>query len=279
MALLIDTLRLFLPPLLAAAVALRVDRALAREGPPPPMRSAAAGAALRRASAAALLALVLLLSSLGGLATLGAEPPPFEPVPLWQLFLVQGLVATGLLLWGLLLFWQPRTAWRSMARRWAEAVGWNGRQPGRELLLGVALGAAGWALVLIILSGVGALTAEWLPQLAPGEVPPLVGWMAGLPLVVRMLVALSAGLVEETFFRGLLQPRVGIAVSTGLFVLAHLNYGEPLLLVGVLLLSVGFALVTRWRGNVWAAVSAHATFDAIQLLFLIPAVVRTLEAT
>jgi membrane protease YdiL (CAAX protease family) len=81
---------------------------------------------------------------------------------------------------------------------------------------------------------------------------------------------LSAGVVEEVFFRGFLQPRVGIAASSALFALAHLSYEQPLMLLGILLLSVLFALLTRWRQSVWAAIAAHAVFDAIQLLVLIP---------
>ncbi len=35
----------------------------------------------------------------------------------------------------------------------------------------------------------------------------------------------------------------------------------------------------RWRQNVWAAVTAHAVFDAIQLLIVIPAALRFLESS
>jgi membrane protease YdiL (CAAX protease family) len=83
-------------------------------------------------------------------------------------------------------------------------------------------------------------------------------------------LALSAGLVEELFFRGFLQPRVGIGVSTLLFVLAHLSYDQPFMLVGITILSLVFAGLVWWRQNVWPAVAAHFLFDAVQLLILIP---------
>ena len=76
--------------------------------------------------------------------------------------------------------------------------------------------------------------------------------------------------MEETFFRGFLQPRIGILASSLLFVLAHWTYGEPFMLVGVALLSLTYALLTRWRGSVWAAAAAHAVFDGVQLLVLVP---------
>lgn len=87
---------------------------------------------------------------------------------------------------------------------------------------------------------------------------------------VRLALSLSAGVVEETFFRGFLQPRVGIATSTILFVLAHMSYEQPFMLLGVSFLSILFAMLVRWRQNIWAAMTAHAVFDAIQLLFVIP---------
>jgi membrane protease YdiL (CAAX protease family) len=63
---------------------------------------------------------------------------------------------------------------------------------------------------------------------------------------------------------------VGIGLSSLLFVLAPWTYGEPFMLVGVTLLSLTYALLTRWRGSVWAAAAAHAVFDGVQLLVLVP---------
>ena len=108
----------------------------------------------------------------------------------------------------------------------------------------------------------------------PKQPPALVPWIAALPVGVRILISLSAGVVEETFFRGFLQPRVGIGFSTVLFSLAHWSYGEPFMLVGVTILSLVYGLLARRRGNVWAAATAHAVFDAVQLLVVVPWVVE-----
>ena len=93
----------------------------------------------------------------------------------------------------------------------------------------------------------------------------------------RLAVSVSAGVVEETFFRGFLQPRVGIGLSTALFTLAHLSYDQPFMLVGVALLSLIFAFLVRWRQNLWAAITAHALFDALQLLVVIPTTLRWMQ--
>jgi membrane protease YdiL (CAAX protease family) len=101
--------------------------------------------------------------------------------------------------------------------------------------------------------------------------------VAGLPLLVRIAIGMTAGIVEETFFRGFLQPRVGIALSTIFFVMAHLSYDAPFMLVGITALSLLYAFVVRWRRNVLAAIVAHATFDLIQLLIVVPSVLRMLS--
>jgi membrane protease YdiL (CAAX protease family) len=129
--------------------------------------------------------------------------------------------------------------------------------------------------VLIAVAGVVFLLGgeDALPKTAPTT----IAFIAGLPALVRFLLSLSAGVVEEVFFRGFLQPRVGITLSTIAFVLAHVAYGQPFMLVGVTLLSLLFALLVRWRQNLWPAIAAHALFDAVQLLVVIPAALKFLE--
>ncbi|HEY4588628.1 MAG TPA: CPBP family intramembrane glutamic endopeptidase, partial [Thermoanaerobaculia bacterium] len=91
-------------------------------------------------------------------------------------------------------------------------------------------------------------------------------------------ISLSAGVVEEGFFRGFLQPRVGIVMSTCLFVLAHFSYGQPFMLIGITLLSLIYAYLVRWRQTIWPAIAAHALFDGVQLLVVVPAALRMLGA-
>jgi membrane protease YdiL (CAAX protease family) len=94
---------------------------------------------------------------------------------------------------------------------------------------------------------------------------------------LRVLLSLSAGAVEETFFRGFLQPRAGILLSTCFFALAHLSYEQPFMLFGVTLLSLLFALLVRWRQSILAAIAAHAAFDAVQLLIVVPWALKMLQ--
>jgi membrane protease YdiL (CAAX protease family) len=128
----------------------------------------------------------------------------------------------------------------------------------------------------VALAAAWAIAAAGGQGLLPTAPPALVAYLAAQPALLRLGVSVSAGVVEEVFFRGFLQPRLGLLLTTVLFVLAHTGYGQPLQLVGVAVLSVIYGALSRWRGNVWAAVSAHALFDAVQLLIVIPAALQML---
>jgi membrane protease YdiL (CAAX protease family) len=145
----------------------------------------------------------------------------------------------------------------------------------REIGLGLGLGLAAWLAVLAALIAIaGVLIAAGGSDMVPKQPPALVPLIAALPFGVRLAVSLSAGLVEETFFRGFLQPRLGIVLSTALFALAHLAYGQPFMLVGITLLSLIYAFLVRWRQSIWAAIAAHALFDGVQLLVVVPMVLK-----
>ena len=77
-------------------------------------------------------------------------------------------------------------------------------------------------------------------------------------------------IVEELFFRAYLQPRVGAVAATLMFTAAHGAYGQPLVLVGILVISTVLALTFTLYGNVLPCIVAHGVFDAIQMFVLIP---------
>jgi len=76
--------------------------------------------------------------------------------------------------------------------------------------------------------------------------------------------------VEELFFRSFLQTRVGPVAATLMFTAAHGVYGQPLVLVGILVISTVLSIAFVIYGNVLPCIIAHGTFDAIQMFVLIP---------
>ncbi len=278
------TLPFLLPVLMALGTSMVLDRSMESRGllPPnfrvgpsaePSMRQRALVA---RALALVVVAFVLAIGIFAPLAMIGAETvaPLPESLAIPDLFTLHGIFVTGLVVWYLLGFSGSGTA----TTAWCDQLGLRSGNIGREIGIGVVAGVAGWlgviaALLLIALAVYMVGGEEALPS-AP---PEMIGIIVALPIGVRLALSLSAGVVEETFFRGFLQPRIGIVVSSVLFVLAHLSYDQPFLLIGVGLLSVLFAMLVRWRQSIWAAIVAHTVFDAIQLLFVIPNALQMLE--
>jgi membrane protease YdiL (CAAX protease family) len=266
----VEALRALAPGLLAIGAVLWFDRRCRRRGlDPPGFREPA-----RRVAGLAALALALGVAVFFPLSRIGAGDGPvdYATVPAWQLFLVHALLVTAMAGW-----WAAGHAGSAATPGGgvAEQLGLTARSIGREVGLGVVFGIGAWFAVLatVVLVALG-LAAAGAGDLLPKQPPPAIPWLAGQPLALRLGLAVSAGVVEELFFRGLLQPRVGLVAATAMFALAHLAYDQPFLLLGVTLLSVLYGLLVRWRQNLWAAITAHFLFDAIQLVIVIPAVLR-----
>ena len=273
--------QLVAPWLLAALTALVVDRSSSRRGLQPPgfQPAGALGWMSRRALAFGIVALALYLVVFAPLATIGRAALPIDPgLPRWQLFLVHLILATALVVWCAAGFAAiPGLPGGRQASIWCRQLGLAAHRPAREIGLGLLVGAAAWlaviAAMLLLAFVLSMLGASWL---VPRQAPATVLLLASLPWWLRVALSLSAGMVEEVFFRGFLQPRAGVAISTALFVLAHAGYEQPLMLFGVTLLSLCFAALSAWRQSIWAAVTAHATFDAIQLLWVVPNVLEAI---
>lgn len=239
--------------------------------------SQSAGSNARRLAGIALLGAVFWLGIFLPAASLGGPEPDLSRLEIPQLFLLHGILLLTLALWYVL----------GYAGRGAGPDAAFGRQFGlvspaiaKDVGIGLAAGVAAWVAVLLVLILLAALIwALGGEEAVPKEAPALIPWIAALPIGVRLALSASAGFAEELFFRGFLQPRAGIAFSTVLFVLAHASYGQPLMLVGVTLLSLAFAGLVRWRQNIWAAVVAHAVFDVLQLTVVIPKALQFLEGS
>lgn len=265
---------------LAVVAAVAVDAAMQRRGRlPPRFRMLAAddvGPLLRRVLAGGLLAGVLYLAVALPVAFVGSGVDrDLDSLAAPQLFTLHAVLTGVLALWYVLAYVPARPG----EVGWTAQLGLRAPRLAREVTVGVVAGFAIWAVVLVLLILLSALIALSGGEEALPDAPPeLTLWMAGLPWPTRTAVALSAGLVEETFFRGFLQPRIGVAFSTALFTLAHLSYEQPLMLVGVTVLSLFFAGLVAWRQSIWAAVTAHAIFDLVQLLVILPLATRFFAA-
>jgi len=225
----------------------------------------------RRVAGLLVLAAVLYLGVFGALGQVGLPHEAPREIPAPQLFALHAIFLGGILAWFLLGFGNAVPPGRGLLAVLGRQLGLVTPRPAREVGIGLGLGLLAWpVLIACLLLAWAVLLAVGGESLLPREPPALIVWIAGLPIWLKVAVALSAGVVEEVFFRGFLQPRVGIGVSTLLFVLAHLSYDQPFMLVGITVLSLFFSGLVWWRQNLWPAIAAHFLFDAVQLLFLIP---------
>ena len=83
--------------------------------------------------------------------------------------------------------------------------------------------------------------------------------------VGAVIVAVTAGVGEELVFRGVLQPRIGIILSSLLFTSVHAFQYNFDALVQVLLLSFTFGIV-RKLSNTSTSALIHGGYDFIAFL-------------
>ena len=230
----------------------------------------------RRAAALFLLGAVLLLTVAipfaAGLS--GGEPDADRPLSFVSLFGVHAVLALFLVCYYLL---SGRRSWRDFLRLRSE-------QPAADLGAGIFIGAAGWLLTLLLAAlfvGVYVLVRGGPPGAGVGgggsaRVSPLITWLIARSPSVKIAIVVSAMFIEEFFFRAFLQTRVGPLAATLMFTAAHGAYGQPIVLVGILVISTVLSLTLHLYRNVLPCIVAHGVFDAIQMFFVIPMILRAL---
>ncbi len=154
-----------------------------------------------------------------------------------------------------------------ITRSWQEAVqrlglAWPRWSDWRAALIGTtalvvmqsALGAAWMAVAPESLERVNRITTTLL-----GEFFNPTG---------AIIIGLSAGISEELVFRGALQPRFGLLITSMLFASVHLQYAFSFALVIVFILALGLGYL-RQRYNTTTAIIVHVLYNALLILLAI----------
>jgi membrane protease YdiL (CAAX protease family) len=219
----------------------------------------------RRAVAMGLLGGVLLLTVAIPFAVgLAGAQPETKELSLVSVFAVHGM----------LLFFLACYYALSSRHSLADFLRLRSGQPATDLARGVAIGVAGWLLTIVsamVLLGFWYLAAHRLKtETGGGAISPTIVWLVSRPLGVKLLIVASAMIVEELFFRSFLQTRVGPVAATLMFTAAHGAYGQPLMLIGILVISTVLSITFARFRNVLPCIAAHGVFDAIQMFVVIP---------
>jgi membrane protease YdiL (CAAX protease family) len=98
----------------------------------------------------------------------------------------------------------------------------------------------------------------------------LAGLLGRPGAVACLVLAAVSGFAEEAFFRGALQPRVGLVAASLLFGLAHFVPRRALLPWCAFAFAAGlcFGGLFEATGNLVAPVVAHCTVNALNLRWL-----------
>ena len=159
------------------------------------------------------------------------------------------------------------------------AVGWWFVRPLREATARLGLVRPSWKTAAAAVGFLGVVFVVYLVLAAIGLVvqpeafEELSAATEQLTREVRdpagaLLLGVSAGVGEEVFFRGALQPRFGIVLPSLVFALLHgFQYGFNFPLVILFGVSVVFGVERRLFGTT-AAVATHALYDIVAVLLL-----------
>lgn len=164
-------------------------------------------------------------------------------------------VAVNLLLLGTAAVGYLRYAHGMSLREVAEALGIDGGW--RSVVEGV-----GWAMVGLLALG---LIAGGLMQLGLGPERNVLAELIAETLTLPQAIAVSflAAVGEEVFFRGLLQPRIGLVPQAVLFGLVHATYLNGFEVLGTFVLGLAFGIAYRRTGSLYAPVAGHLAANSL----------------
>lgn len=137
----------------------------------------------------------------------------------------------------------------------------GGARPRQDLLLGL-----GFGLLLPVLS---RFLVYGIPAFAHVEAE-IGRWLGPISTAVATRLAILSGLGEELVFRGLLQPELGLALTSMLFGLAHLG-PDPRFLAWTAWATVAgglFGWMAEHTGSLLAPIVAHVTVNYLGLLWI-----------
>ncbi|HEX7189970.1 MAG TPA: hypothetical protein VF381_00205, partial [Thermoanaerobaculia bacterium] len=161
------------------------------------------------------LAIFLVVTTVAIVSSSLVQPTARElaAMPFYSLFALHAILIIFLTGWWFLTGRPPITRFLNI------------RFDGKTLLTGLAVGVGGWMFTIALALSI-ALVLQATGMIPKNVQPPaMVGWIATLPVWKKCVLVFSAMTVEEAFFRGWLQKRIGLVASTTFFALAHAGYG------------------------------------------------------
>jgi len=188
------------------------------------------------------------------------DGPDFDDDEAWEPPSPESFVRTALIFYGVMgclaLVWRMWTPGASILHPEGHSGGVEG--------LGFALGCGiGLGLVSIAFS-------EWMTrssQLGEALADTLGDSLMGIGRADAILLAVASGIAEEMFFRGAMQPAVGIVWASIAFGACHFLPRRELALWSLWAIGMGFLLggLYEWTGQLAAPIAAHVVINGVNL--------------
>jgi hypothetical protein len=149
---------------------------------------------------------------------------------------------------------------------WAFAIPPHWGDPARDVAIGLVAAAALAAINHFLLTRARNWVVDGVRAVFHDTIVPLFGSLHPLGAV---LIGAAAGLGEEWFFRGILQPITGLVIASVLFGLAHVG-GIRMLPFGVWATGMGFVMgaLSVATGGLLAPIVAHGVYDMLALHYV-----------
>ncbi len=221
----------------------------AAAAPLPPRRHDAVGRFWDILLAIDIIAIALLFGSSVVAILMGADVTGggLTRAALWQQAAI-GIVAFGVI--------PAAWAWGTRGRGAIRFLGLDRPWPN------VAYGLVGLLALFLAVIVIG-LTLQAFGFLEENPQLDAITGIVTIPLAIAL--AISAGVGEEIFFRGVLQKWVGLWGQAALFGIAHAGFGTILQVVLPVALGFAFGYWVHKTKDLWAPIVAHTLYDLVVL--------------
>ncbi len=156
-------------------------------------------------------------------------------------------------------------------------VGFTTRRDWRETLrrlglrrlswkeLGFAISFLGLMFLVVLAIGLGAELLGYDSGILDTEEDPTVQLIGGITVLTAIIYSIGAGIGEELLFRGAMQPRFGILLTSIIFALVHIQYPGMLQIATLIGLSVVLGYERKVL-NTTACVITHTLYDLLLMI-------------
>lgn len=129
----------------------------------------------------------------------------------------------------------------------------------KNVFLGIVVG-------VFILFAVGIVNYVLIQLFGLSQENMLLNQIARLGPLFALFVSFLAGFSEEIFFRGFLQKKLGILITSFLFAITHTGYGILIQITGPFVFGLIIGYAYKKSENLVVAITAHTTLNLIVIL-------------